>query len=201
MSVGTSKIRWWWIIGSTAAFALGAAIALALFPEAGFEGGNPIGQFGWHLVGFALCLGLPLALLQCLLLALALQHHRLPRVLGLLLWIPATSGGIVAMIFPLWWLPLIAFVFTPLGVVLCMLPGMVALGVAQWLILRSLFDIKPLWIAYTVIGAAIGAAIGLPFALFIGIAMLPDEVTWASVTGAGMGVLQALVLVRSGEPQ
>jgi hypothetical protein len=194
MDIGTSKIRWCWIIGSSAALALGAAIALVLYPEARF-GRNPVGQFGWYLVGFALCVGLPLALLQCLLLALALQHYSFTRFLGLLLWIPVTSGGIAAMILPLWSLapaPLLMIVpFIPL---LVMLPGMVALGLAQWLILRWLFDIKPLWITYTIIGAIIGAVIGLMVATVMA-SVLPLEVMWAGVAGTAMSVLQARVLV------
>jgi len=142
--------------------------------------------------------GLPLALLQCVILALAPQHYSFARVLGLLLWIPVTTGGIGAICFPWWWLSGWGAWIVGLGLLWPL--STVALGVAQWLILRWLFGIKPGWITDTFIGLTVGGVIGAWVATLMA-SVSPREVTWAGVMGATMGVLQALALARTRERQ
>ena len=79
------RSSWRWIIGSGIGAGVGASLVLALFPSAAF-GGNPTDQFGWHLVGFALAIGILFAILQWLLLRDVLRWLKTANISLLILW-------------------------------------------------------------------------------------------------------------------
>jgi hypothetical protein len=199
-----SRTLWLWIGGSAIGALVGAWLALTLFPSAAFAR-NPTGQFGWNLVGFALSIGIPLAISQWLALRCILRYREAAHSLFLVLWIPATSIGIALMILPLWWWNAEQFALMPWLVAFPMLPGMISLGLAQWLLLYRLISGRFIWALLTIMGAAIGSILGLVAAFFLQPISL--ELTWAFMTGAGIGVLQSIGLAadlevdRSGQKQ
>jgi hypothetical protein len=184
-----------WVGASAVGALAGAQLALLLFPDAAF-GRNPVGQFSWHLIGFALCMGFPVAGLQWLALRHLLRKCEPSRRSSLILWIPATSIGIALTILPLWWWDAVVFAFLPVVVLVPMLPGMICLGLIQRLLLEGLILTRYSWTIATIVGGTIGSIVGL----IAGFALpIPLELTWAFATGAGIGVLQGSVLDSSSE--
>ncbi len=199
-----SRTLWLWVGASGTGALVGARLALTLFPSAAFAR-NPTGEFGWNLAGFAFSVGIPLAISQWLALRYILRQREAAHSLFLILWIPVTSIGIAVMILPLWWWNAEAFAFMPWLVAFPMLPGMIVLGLAQWLLMYRLISARSVWALLTIMGAAIGSILGLVASFFL--QPIPLELTWAFMTGAGIGVLQAIELVsdlevdRSGQKQ
>jgi len=189
-----SRTRKLWVSASAIGALLGALLALVLFPSAAFAC-HPTGQFGWNLIGFALSVGVPLAISQWLALHSILKYREAARSKLLILWIPVTSIGIAFMILPLWWTPAEIFFFAPWLAAIKMLPGMIFLGLTQWLLLYWLISASFVWVLLTIMGAAIGSTLGLFVALFLFPFAL--EPTWAFVTGGGIGVLQAIELISN----
>jgi hypothetical protein len=188
-----SRTRWLWVFGSGIGTLVGAGLALSMFPGAAF-GRNPIGQFGWNLVGFSLAIGIPIALSQWLILRYVLRYRETANTSFLILWIPVTSIGLVSMILPLWWWSAAEFLFFPPIVVVPMFPGMIILGLGQWLILRQLIAATFTWVVRTIIGAAIGALFGF---LVVRLAFpIPLEAMWAFVIMVSIAALQWTALVR-----
>ncbi|MDH3413814.1 MAG: hypothetical protein OEM98_15190, partial [Gammaproteobacteria bacterium] len=189
------RSSWRWIIGSGIGAGVGASLALALFPSAAF-GRNPTGQFGWHLVGFALTVGISFSIMQWLLLRNVLRCLKTANISLLILWIPVTSIGVTFMMLPLWWWDAAIFVFAPHLIVFLMLPGMLFLGLGQWFVLYRVIAARFVWVLRTVLGAAAGAVIGLYFgiAVFIVIPFLPYEAIWAFIIGGSIGLLQHFAL-------
>ena len=99
----SEHIKAWWIGISGLGALVGATIAVALFPGAAF-GENPTGEFGWHLVGFGLSIGLSFALAQWLVLRGALADKLAIGALLTAQWLVFSSVGIVALLLPLWWM-------------------------------------------------------------------------------------------------
>jgi hypothetical protein len=113
---------------------------------------------------------------------------------------------------PIWAWPLAILVGFPIGGLIansvvgpvdsvgaalaCGLLGGAVIGAAQWLALRQL--VPWIWIAATSVGMAIGLAVGAALVDY-GIGR-GDLVLMGAVTGAGVGVLQALVLARQRIP-
>jgi hypothetical protein len=187
-----SRVLWLWIGGSGIGALVGAVFVLTLYPSAAF-GRNPTGQFGWHLVGFALVIGIPFAISQWLILRYVLRYRKGVNIPFLVLWIPVTSIGITFMILPLWWWDAEVFFFAPWYVVVPTLPGMIFLGLGQWFVLYRAITARFIWVLFTIMGAVTGAVLGLVAAFIL--SPLPLEVTWAFVVGASIGVLQRPVLV------
>jgi len=187
-----SRVLWLWIGGSGIGALVGAILVLTLYPSAAF-GRNPTGRFGWHLVGFALAIGIPFAISQWLILRYVLRYRKRVNIPFLVLWIPVTSIGFTFMILPLWWWDAEVFFFAPWYVVVPMLPGMIFLGLGQWFVLYRAITARFIWVLFTMLGAVTGAVLGLvaAFILF----PLPLEATWAFVVGASIGALQGSVLV------
>ncbi|MDA9982817.1 hypothetical protein N9H39_08810 [Gammaproteobacteria bacterium] len=165
---------------------MGVVFALYQFPDAAFAR-NPVGQFGWHLVGFASAIGIPLAVSQWVILSYIPKYRKSANVSYLILWIPITSIGIILTILPLWFWDASAFAAMPLLVMAPILPGAIFLGFGQWFVLHQVIMAKITWVARTIIGIAIGATVGL-LAAFI--TPFPMELTWAFVTGVGIGIFQ-----------
>lgn len=186
----TSGAPWLWIFGSGIGAMVGAILALILLPSAGFAV-NPTGQFGWNLVGFAFVIGISFAISQWLILTYVPQYRKAVKTPFLGMLIPVSSIGITLMILPLWWWDATAFMNAPWYVVIPMLPGMIFLGLGQWLVIYGVNVARAIWALFTIIGAMTGAVIGLVMAFFLPI---PLEATWAFVTAAGIGAFQGFVL-------
>ena len=186
MKVSLKRIGWWWVGVNGIGMLIGAEIAMRNFPGAAFAA-NPTGKFGWHLVGFAFSIAIPSALAQWALLQVTFGSQQLARTSVLLLWIPISSVGLAAMIFPLWWWDATVFVFAPWAVVLPVLPGGILLGLGQWFVLRRIARVDFIWPILTVIGVAAGALVGLIIGFWF---PLPLEITWAFIAGASIGVFQ-----------
>lgn len=184
-------LRLLWTGAAGLAFAFGAWLAVTFVPAARF-GVNPTGHFGWHLVWFAFLVGTPLALVQFLLLSRIVAPRGFLRLLLALLWIPVTSGSVVAMLLPMWWWAADTFASMPLSVVMPPLPGAALLGMTQALLLRGLAGSPGYWPIATIIGAALGCVVGLIVALFTPYVL---EIVWALVTGLGIGLCQAYALI------
>jgi len=184
------RAPWLWIWGSGIGAFVGAVFALALFPSAGF-GIHPIGQFSWHLVGFAFSIGISFAVSQWIILRHAARYRKIANIPLLVMWIPVSSIGVTFMILPLWRWDAGVFMYAPWYVVVPMLPGMIFLGLGQWLILYRGITARIIWVLFTIMGAMAGAVAGLVVAFYL---PLPLEATWAFVTAAGIGALQGFVL-------
>ena len=182
-----------WIWGTGIAALVGAGLAVTLFPSAAF-GRNPTGQFDWKLVGFALAIGIPFAVSQWLTLRFVPRYRKTANISFLVLWIPITSIGITLMMLPLWWTDAVVFFVAPWTAAIVMLPGMIFLGLGQWLVLYRVITARIIWVLRTIAGAAIGAVLGLVVAFGFSFLSLPLEATWAFVLGASIGALQRSAL-------
>ena len=166
---------WLWIGGSGIGALLGVLLALALFPTAAIAR-NPTGQLGAHLLGFALAIGVLMALFQWLILRYALQRDKTEKTPGLLLWIPTTIAGVALMVLPLWWVDAAFFFILPFLSFVPMLPGAVLLGFSQRTLLHRFsarFE-KIQWVFSTVLGASIGSAVGCSLMVYV----IPPGVFW-----------------------
>ncbi len=96
---------------------------------------------------------------------------------------------------PLWWTDAEVFFFAPWAAAVVMLPGMIFLGLGQWLVLYRVITARIIWVLRTIVGAAIGAVLGLVVAFAFSLVSIPPEATWAFVIGASIGALQRNALV------
>jgi hypothetical protein len=183
-----------WIAASALGALAGAAVALGLFPGAGFAR-NPTGQFSYQLLWFALTVGLFFAAAQSGVLVHVIRENPGQKPILFLLWVVASTIGIVTMLLPMWWVDADALIFLPYFAFWPMLPGIGLLAVLQWLVLRSALSAGLMWIVLTIVGATIGAVVGLLAALLLAW-VIPLEITWAAVTGASIGLLQRAELTR-----
>ncbi len=200
--------RWAWAGGLGALFGAGAAVLI--FPGAGMMK-NPTGEFGWHLVGFALLVGLGFALGQWVVLRRLAARYLGATPVVLALWIPASALSVVAMLLPLWWVPGGLLFLVPFLLIPRMLPGILALAVLQWLILRRLTPAGAKWVSATILGAGLGAIAGLYWSVpLILLGVTPSfapvvgqvvdatfEMGWAFVTGGTIGLFQTSELIRA----
>ncbi len=199
-----SLTRWLWMGGSGVAAWVGADWAPTLFPgvelfvsdAAGSTVRSRVGQFSWHLVGLALAVGLPLAVFQCLILLYVPRYREALNTLVLALWIPVTSIGIAVMILPIRWVDAMGSFMAPWLIVMPMLPGMIFLGLGQWIILYQVIAAQGTWILRTITGVIIGSLVGFVAGLFMLELEWAFESMWAFMIGAGIGVLQGNALVR-----
>lgn len=187
----TPGIRELWVGVSVASIGIGAMIALHYFPGAGFAM-HPAGQYDLELVGFTACVTLPLAVAQSAMLACTIRRLDAVGIFWTILWLPFTAAGVAAMILPLWSWDATVFTFMPWMVVIPMLPGALLLGSLQWLAGHWLFGARLYWISLTVVGVIAGSVLGLIVAFMLQV--LPLEVTWAALTGAGIAFPQGWLL-------
>jgi hypothetical protein len=145
-----------WIAVNVFGVWVGILCARLLFPGAAMAK-NPTGVFGWHLVGFSACVGLVLGICQAIYLWGALN---LPRPSRLFLWVPLTAASVVVAILPLYW---VDAYWLELGAgMIPMLPGMGALGVAQWFVLGAAgHGVSFRWVALTLFGGFVGGTVGM----------------------------------------
>ena len=184
------NLRLLWTIAAGCALGCGAILAVTLVPEARF-GINPVGRFGWHLVSFALLVGVPLAAVQCLILFCVFRPAGFLRPLLVMLWVPFTSLSIVAMLLPMWWWTADTFASIPLSAIMPPLPGAALLGVSQALLVFGIAGTQGYWVIATILGAAVGIVVGLLIALILPFGI---EIVWALFTGASIGYFQGFAL-------
>lgn len=80
----------------------------------------------------------------------------------------------------------------PFAAVLLFLPSMALLGLGQWFLLRQLIGGSFNWVLMTMVGAASGSLFGLVIAWAA--QPIPGEFIWIFMTGAGIGLFQAVEL-------
>lgn len=191
-----------WIAVNVFGVWVGILCARLLFPGAAMAK-NPTGVFGWHLVGFSACVGLVLAISQAIYLWIAVE---LPKPSRLILWVPFTAASIMVVILPLYWIDAEMLVFGIGYGIVMMLPGMAALGVAQWFVLGAAGSrASARWITLTLLGALLGGTVGimvfwliifflssLPFTH----GLFPEEAILAAVIFAFIAAAQARELQR-----
>ena len=204
------QLRREWALASGIGAILGAGAAVLVFPGAAMMQ-NPTGEFGWHLVGFAFLVGLGFALGQWVVLKRLTTQYLDPAPFVVGLWIPASTVTLMAMLLPLWWVPGGYLIMMPWLLAHKMLPGILALAILQWLILRRLMPAGPKWILVTVLGAVVGATLGIwwvvvlfPFLFVPGLEQEIEaignatfEMGWAFVTGGTIGLFQVGELAKS----
>lgn len=188
MNAGTFRIIWLWIGGSAVGLLAGEVLAVTLFSAppvdpAAWEG--PRNQYDLREAAYSLAMGIPFAISQWLVLSHVLAVYDVPRRRRSVLWIPVTSVGVAAMIFlmpsgmPTMFL---RYVAEP------MLPAIVLLSLAQWLVLRWLIKAGGLWFFLTAGGAVAGVYVATYADLIAGPA------GWALMFGASIGFLQSIQL-------
>ena len=182
-----------WILATTVGGGVGAFLACRVFPSAAFEV-NPVGHYGWHLVGFAALVGLGLAVPPLFVLASMRRLRTLEGTCAMVGWIPATTAGVLVMLLPLWDIVGTYLLFAPF-LWLMAGPGTVVLALGQWTLLCLALDMRVEWVWRTVVGALAGMTAGLWVAAIFSPLFL--EPVWAAVTGLGMAALQAPALVRA----
>jgi hypothetical protein len=194
-----THIKAWWIGISGLGALIGATTAVALFPDAAF-GENPTGQFGWHLVGFALSIGSCFALGQWMLLQKALANRRTMGVSLSVSWLIVSTAGIVTILFPLWWLRWGQVLLAPHWTVSLMFPGSLVLGIGQRLVLGRFGESTNRYILLTCFGVAIGGYLGLIGAILLlnmTLGLLPVDHGWALLFGLIVGAFQCRPLERT----
>ncbi|TNF98005.1 MAG: hypothetical protein EP297_09180 [Gammaproteobacteria bacterium] len=187
-----------WALTSGSSAALGAYVAVRFFPEAGFAQ-NPTGEYSVALFAFACLIGLALAAAQYVVLRKIFLHHSRSVDAWLLSWIPATVIGVLLLITPLYLFDAADILRAPWLLALIMLPGAVALGIGQWVILRHYEIMEVAWIVRTTIGTLLGACLGLigaftffAFDTFSSPGLM--EPVWAGCIGLGLGLFQGELL-------
>lgn len=125
---------------------------------------NPTGQFHPQMVAFAALVGLGLALGQVLALAVA---RALP-VGSLVLWVPGTVVGVIALVMPLWWMDAIVLVLAPWFALAVVGPGLVIVGAWQGVLVRP-FTSGKRWFQGTTIGGAEGVFGGILVAIAVAV--------------------------------
>ena len=173
----------YWTFASFLGALIGATAALALFPSAGFDR-DPTSEFNSVLLWFDFTVGFCFAVAQGLVLVNVTKPKA--KLVLFVLWVAASTAGVVLMLIPLWVIDAMWFAFAPYAAFWPLLPGMIALALLQWLILYACFSASPWWIARTVFGGAIGAVLGLVVYYLSG-----TEIIWVAMTGGSIGFLQA----------
>ena len=181
-----------WILTTSVGGGAGAFLACRFFPSAAFEV-NPVGNYGWHLVGFAAAVGLGFAVPPLFVLASMPRLRTLRGTCAMVGWIPATAAGVMIMLLPLWDVLGSYLLFPPL-LWLMAGPGTVVLALGQWALLGIALGERTEWLWRTVLGALAGMTVGLWVAGIMAPSFL--EPVWAAITGLGMAALQAPELVR-----
>ena len=192
-------IKAWWIGISGLGALIGATTAVALFPGAAFAE-NPTGQFDWHLVGFALSIGMSFALAQWLLLSNLVADKRAMNTFLTALWLIASTAGIVAILFPLWWMPWGQVILAPHMTVAVMIPGSLVLGFGQRMVLGQLGKASNRYVWLTCFGVAAGGYLGLIGAfllIYLSNGLLPINHTWALLFGLIVGAFQCRPLEKT----
>lgn len=192
-----SAIAWRWPLSGGLGAGAGALAAVLLFPHAAF-GRNPTGQFGWHLVGFAFLVGFVFALGQWTLLKKLSDRYLETKSPLTLLWLPASTAAIMAMLMPLWWVPGEALIWAPWLLPIYMFPGILALALLQSLVVNLLTGAGLRLFLRTLLGGVVGVLLGFvwPFVLPVFalapelVEQFPFEASWAFVTGATIGAFQ-----------
>jgi hypothetical protein len=194
-----ANIKGLWIGVSGLGALLGATIAVASFPGAAFAE-NPTGEFGWHLVGFALSIGVSFAVAQWLLLSNLLADKRAMNTFLSAVWLIASSAGIVAILLPLWWMPWGQILLAPHWTVAVMMPGSLFLGFGQRIVLGQIGKTSNRYVWLTCFGVAIGGYLGLIGAfllMFVSAALLPINHMWALLFGLVVGAFQCRPLEKT----
>jgi hypothetical protein len=194
-----AKIKSLWVGISGLGALIGATIAVASFPGAAFAE-NPTGQFDWHLVGFALSIGISFALAQWLLLSNLVADKRVMNTFLSGLWLIASTAGIVAILFPLWWMPWGQIILAPYWTVAVMIPGSLVLGFGQRMVLGQVGKASNRYVWLTCFGVATGGYLGLIGAfllMFLSDALLPINHMWALLFGLIVGAFQCRPLERT----
>jgi len=171
-----SRIRWVWVVGSGVGALVGASISLWMYRYI------DVLYSMWFFFRFAITIGMPIALSQWLILRYTSRHIKKANTLILFLWIPVTSIGIAFLILPM------GFALTPtdyselaaLFTAVFMLPGILFLGLSQWLIMRKIMPAKYTWAVYTILGAVSGLIVGYVVGQLT-IELIPIEATWPIV--------------------
>jgi hypothetical protein len=190
------KARWIGVSGLGAL--LGATIAVVFFPGAAFAE-NPTGQFGWHLVGFALSVGIPFSAAQWLLLHSTLQYKKAMSGWLSVVWLIFSAVGIAAILLPLWWMPWGQVLLAPYKTVSVMIPGSLVLALGQWFVLGRIGESSSSYVALTCVGVAVGGYLGLIAAFVLSLmtgALLPLEHAWALLFGLTVGAFQSRPMAR-----
>lgn len=188
----SSNIKSLWTCVSGLGALIGTSIGMRVFPGAAFAA-NPTGEFGWHLVGFALSVGIFFAILQWIILRLSIESQGTTKESWTDLWLPVSTLGIAATMLPLWWIPADVLLVQPFIVVISMLPGGFALGLGQRFILSRFTKVKFGWLVPTSLGVALGGFVGLIIAVWT---PFPVEHTWALLFGVSVGTFQSRSLAR-----
>ena len=195
----SENITYSWIGVSGLGALVGATIAMAFFPGAAF-GENPTGEFGWHLVGFALSIGISFAVAQLLLLRKALEGKRSMSLSLSLLWLVVTAAGILTILLPLWWMRWGQVLLAPQWTVSLMFPGSLVLGFGQRIVLGMIGKSSNRYVLLTCFGVAVGGYLGLIGAMllmFVSQALLPIDHMWAMLFGLTVGAFQCRPLART----
>lgn len=176
-----------------AAIGCGAAATAGhwLFPQLAFAR-NPTGQYHPAMLLFAGLVGCGLGAGQVLAFALA----RALSAGRLVLWLPFTVPGVIALILPLWWTDAEVLVLAPWFAVIVLAPGLVLTGALQALLVRPLCP-RWRWFVGTLLGGAAGAVGGLFLAVTMAL-LVPIEGGWAAGVAIGMalGQLRAMAPPR-----
>jgi len=184
-----SRIRWVWVVGSGIGSLVGASLALWIYRYV------DVLYSMWFFFRFVITIGIPIALSQWLMLQYASRHIEKASNLILFLWIPITSIGIGFLMLPM------GFALTPsdyptlaaLATVAYMLPGILFLGLSQWLIMRKVISAKYTWAIYTTIGAVTGLMFGYVIGRLTS-ELVPIEATWPIVASVIIAYFQCLDL-------
>jgi len=188
MNIRNLRIAWLWIGSSAVGFLVGAVLAGMAFPSPPIDPGAMEGiknQYDWREAAYALTVAVPFAISQWLVLRYLLAAYEVPGQAKSVLWIGVTCIGIAAMIFLM---PIgLPMLFLPM-IVEPMFPGIVLLGLGQWLVLRLLIKARFFWPLLTIVGAVLGTYLAVLASLTTGLA------GWGLVFGGCIGTFQATVL-------
>jgi len=196
--MASENIKYLWAGVSGLGALVGATIAVAFFPGAAFAE-NPTGEFSWHLVGFALSIGVSFAVAQWLLLRKALEGKTVMSASLSALWLIASTAGIVAILLPLWWMNWGQVLLAPHMTVSVMIPGSLVLGFGQRIVLGQLGKASNRYAWLTCFGVAAGGYLGLIGAfllMFVSNALLPINHMWALLFGSIVGAFQCRPLEK-----
>jgi hypothetical protein len=180
------RALWLWFGGSALGISVGAGLALSLSRL----GLNPTGVAGWHPVVFGLAIGIPFGLSQWSVRRHVLKYRTTTNDRFLHLWIPVTIAGVVVTLLLLGQDSVLGIF--PFAAVLLFLPSMALFGLGQWFLLRQLIGGSLNWVLMTMVGAASGSLFGLVIAWAA--QPIPGEFIWIFMTGAGIGLFQAVEL-------
>jgi len=188
MSLGSFRIAWLWIGSSAVGLLIGEVLAFNLFPPPPFDPSAMQGitnQHDWIEAGRAFGVSIPFAISQWLVLRHVLAIYGVPHKRLSILWIPVTS---VALASSLFFVPTGAAMFFLLPAIKPMLPGMLVLGLVQWMVLYRLINARVTWAIITFAGGSVAVFMG-PIA-----GAVAGSAAQALVFGGSIGCLQAFVL-------